>query len=162
MHSSDVRGAHPPLVPLVLMGLRFDGCAAVEGLVRPLSLLRVDAGGALLAGLVVVPFAAPIAALHGLPTEVVRGVGLVNLAYAAYGGRLAWGLSRGRAPSRRAVLGLIVGNAAWPCVCVAIALTYRAVMGPTGFAHVLGEGLYVGTLAALERRWLLPAARPGP
>lgn len=127
----------------------------------PLTLLRVDAGAALVAGLVVLAAAEWLAALHGLPQGLVRALGFVNLAYATYSGRLAWRLARGIAPSRRAVLGLVVGNAAWAVACVAIAATHHAAMGASGFVHVLGEGAFVAGLAALERRWVWPIARSG-
>jgi hypothetical protein len=79
----------------------------------------------------------------------------------ALAGVLVLALSGWLAPPLALLTLLVAANLAWVPVCVALAVAYRAVATPFGFAHLLGEALFVGGLALLEwrhRALLLTAA----
>ena len=112
-------------------------------------LLWVDASAAALAGVAVLSLSAWLSRLHGLPRGLLLVVGAVNVAYAAYSFSLA---VRARRP-RRLVRLLVAGNLAWAAVCLGLAAAFAASATPFGLAHLVGEGLFVACLAALEWRW---------
>lgn len=89
-----------------------------------------------------------LAPWYGLPEALLVFMGIVNLGYAAFGGVL---VLRGDPRPRLAPV-LIVANFVWAaaCVCGAAALAGTATV--FGLAHLALEGLFVGSLAAIERR----------
>ncbi|MCO5165818.1 MAG: hypothetical protein M9894_05560 [Planctomycetes bacterium] len=118
--------------------------------------LCVDAGAGATVGLLLLVLRAWVADLYGLPLALVEVVGAANLAFASGSGTLAVGAARGRAPSRAAVAALITANATWAAVCLGlVALTWPSAT-VFGVAHLALEGLFVGGLAALEARLVLP------
>lgn len=131
----------------------------MDPLTRARRLLWLDSLGALGAGALVLTLAAPIAALDGLPREVVLMSGLANLAYGSYSGSLASVATlRGAAP-RPAVKLLIAANLAWALVCIVLLARHGSEATMLGWLHIGGEGLYVAGLALLETRWVLPHTR---
>ena len=88
------------------------------------------------------------ARVHGLPEGVLLILGAANLAYATYSFTLA------RSPRRtlHQIEVLVVANAAWAVVCVALVVRYGERASAFGFVHLLGEALFVGGLAAVEWR----------
>lgn len=131
----------------------------MDPLTRARRLLWLDSLGALGAGALVLTLAAPIAALDGLPHGVVLTSGLANVGYGAYSGSLAAvATQRGTAP-RAGVLLLVAANLAWTLVCVVVLARHGSASTMLGWLHIGGEGLYVGALALLEARWVLPHAR---
>ncbi len=111
-------------------------------------LLWIDCTAGALAGILVLALSGWLAPLEGLPREVLLFTGAMNLVYASYSCSLA--VRRVR-PLPLVTL-LVAANLAWVPVCVALAVAYRAVATPFGFAHLLGEALFVGGLALLEWR----------
>lgn len=97
-----------------------------------------------------------LAVLYGLPASLVLGLGAANLAYGLYSSTLAVRLYRGQPPSRRAVVTLVAANAAWAVVCVVLAVALRERATLIGTAVLAVEAVFVGALALLERRYLLP------
>ncbi|MBX3465884.1 MAG: hypothetical protein KF878_03170 [Planctomycetes bacterium] len=126
---------------------------------RARAILCLDAGAGATVGLLLLVLRAWVAELYGLPLALVEVVGAANLAYGCCSGTLALRAALGRAPSRAAVAALIAANATWAVVCVGlVALTWPSATA-FGVAHLALEGLFVGGLAALEARLVLPPRR---
>ncbi len=86
--------------------------------------------------------------LYALPRPLLVAMGVANLAYGTCSGMLA---RRARRPYRLVAL-LVAANATWAVLCVAAAVRFADTASGFGLAHLLGEGLLVGGLAALEWR----------
>ena len=84
--------------------------------------------------------------LYGLPREVLLGIAAANLLYAAYSFSLA---RRRERPMSRIKL-LVYANAAWVPVRFGVAVRFWEQATVFGLAHLIGEALFVGGLAALE------------
>jgi hypothetical protein len=111
-------------------------------------LLWVDCGAAALAGTTVLALSGWLGELYALPRELLVGMGAVNLGYAAFSGSLA---RRARRP-RAMIVGLVAANATWAVLCALAAVRLAATASAFGMAHLIGEGVFVGGLAALEWR----------
>lgn len=111
-------------------------------------LLWIDSGAALTAGIVVVGLSGWLSAIYELPRSLLVMIGVANLAYGMYSGLLA---RQERRPYRLLVL-LVVFNATWAALCGFAAVTFADTASVFGLAHFVGEGVFVGTLAALEWR----------
>ena len=114
----------------------------------PRKLLWIDCGAALLAGLAVLSLSTWLGSLYALPRELLVAMGMVNLAYGAFSFSLA---RRARRPRSLIVL-LVVANATWAVLCGIAAVRLAGVASAFGMVHLIGEGLFVGGLAALEWR----------
>lgn len=111
-------------------------------------LLRLDSVAALGAGTLVVALSGWLAGMYALPRPLLVGMGVANLAYGTCSGALA---RQARRP--RALIALLVAaNATWAAFCLALAATRAGTASAFGLAHLLGEGAFVGGLAALEWR----------
>ena len=134
------------------MGLVLRGRGAALTPARPITPLRkllwldCTAGGAV--GLAVLALSGWLSDVYGLPRSVLLFTGLANGLYASYSFTLA---RRDRAP-RRLVAALVVANALWVPVCVALAVRFAGEATAFGLAHLIGEGLFVGGLAWQEWR----------
>lgn len=89
-----------------------------------------------------------LSALYRLPRPLLVAMGVANLAYGTYSGLLA---RRARRPYAL-VVGLAAANAAWALACAALAVRFAGTASALGLAHLVGEGAFVGGLAALEWR----------
>ncbi|MEX2501783.1 MAG: hypothetical protein WD336_05355 [Trueperaceae bacterium] len=109
-------------------------------------LLWVDASAAAVAGALVLAFRGWFERLHALPLEVLLFVRSANVLYAAYASTLA------RRPGRtlRQIGGLVGANAVWVLVCLALVVRHGEHASVFGIAHLLGEAVFVGTLAVME------------
>ena len=126
---------------------------------RPLrQLLWIDCGAALLAGVTVLSLSAWLGRLYALPQGLLVAMGVANLAYGAFSFSLA---RRARRP-RSLIVALVAANASWAALCGLAAVRLAGVASSFGLAHLIGEGLFVGGLAALEwhRRAHLLTAHP--
>lgn len=120
-------------------------------------LLWVDCSAAFLAGLAVLSLAGWLGRLYALPQGLLMAMGAVNLGYGAFSFSLA---RRARRP-RVLIALLVAGNATWAALCGLAAARLADTASAFGLAHLVGEGLFVGGLAALEwsqRERLLTAA----
>jgi hypothetical protein len=111
-------------------------------------ILHVDSAAGLVAGAAVLALSGPLSALYALPRPLLLGMAAANLAYGAFSGALA---RRARRP-RPLLVGLVAANAAWAGLCGAAALRLAGRASALGLAHLVGEGVFVGGLAALEWR----------
>src|SRR5689334_9588314 len=110
--------------------------------------LAVDAALSGLSGFLMIIDAAPLNIVLGLPTELLRGVGLALLPWAAVNGWLA----TRRSVMRRAVWAVIGLNALWTLDC--LGLLVSGLVAPTGLgtAFVIVQAVVV--LALAEAQWL--------
>ena len=109
-------------------------------------LLWVDCTAAAIAGVAVLALSRWLSRLYGLPRGLLRFTGAVNLLYGCYSFTLA---RRARRPMHL-IERLVVANAAWAVVCVGLAAAFWKQARRFGRAHLLGEALFVGALAAME------------
>ena len=112
-------------------------------------LLWIDSLGGLSVGLLVLALAPWLAGLYGLPERVVLFVGSANAVYGCYSGSLALRARRGR----RWIVFLVMANASWALVCIALAIRFADSARPLGLAALVLEAVFVGALAALEWRF---------
>lgn len=111
------------------------------------NLLWVDCLGALLAGIAVLSLSGWLSGLYGLPRSFVIFLAVVNLAYGAFSLSLA---ARSKKPLALVSL-LAAANMAWGFLfCFGAAIALAPAASPFGLAQLIGEGLYVGGLGALE------------
>ena len=108
----------------------------------------MDCGAASLAGTTVVALSGWLSELYALPRGLLVGMGAVNLGYAAFSGSLARRPHRPRA----LIVGLVAANATWAVLCGLAAVRLAETASAFGLAHLIGEGVFVGGLAALEWR----------
>ncbi len=111
-------------------------------------LLWLDCTAAFLAGAVVLALSGWLSQLYALPHAFVITLALVNLGY----GTFSFSLARRQQPPRRLIVALVVANAMWAVLCGIAALWLVGTASMFGLAHLVGEGLFVGGLAALEWR----------
>lgn len=124
---------------------------------RAKPLLVLDGAAGALVGLVVLALHPIFASLYGLAVDRVLVIGAANLGYGCYSGTLALRWHRGRLPSVRSIRMLVIANALWACLCVVLLGLWWSQASWIGLAAIGLEGLFVGGLAAIERRVLLPA-----
>lgn len=115
---------------------------------RPRDLLWVDCTAGLAAGVVVLALSPWLGRLYALPRGLLAGIAVANLAYGTFSFSLA---RRARRP-RALIALLVVANAAWAVLCFIAAVHFSGTASAFGLAHLAGEGVIVGGLAALEWR----------
>ena len=109
-------------------------------------LLWVDCSAAAMAGVFVLALSGWLSGFHGLPRSLLIFVGAVNLLYGAYSFSLAVRVERSPALIKL----LVCGNACWAIACVVLATSFLGRATVFGLAHLYGEAILVGGLAALE------------
>lgn len=83
-----------------------------------------------------------------LPRELLLAMAMANVAYGMFS---AWLFARPLRPAT-AILALVLANGAWGLACLLSAYHFAPTASILGMAHLVGEGLIVGTLAVLEWR----------
>ncbi|PAP79813.1 hypothetical protein B1759_10970 [Rubrivirga sp. SAORIC476] len=111
-------------------------------------LLWIDSAAGALVGTVVLLASEELSGWYGLPRGLLLVTGAANVLYAAYSGSLAVRAVRPRA----GIVALVVANAAWAVVCLALVWAYAGRGGGLGLLHLGAEAAVVGGLAALEWR----------
>jgi hypothetical protein len=111
-------------------------------------LLWIDSGAGLLAGITVLALSGWLSQLYALPRALLLGMAAANLVYGTFSGSLAL---RARRPRPLLVL-LVLANGAWAALCGLAALCLAGRVSAFGMAHLIGEGIFVGALAAVEWR----------
>ncbi len=107
-------------------------------------ILLIDAVVTAAMGLGLLAAADSLARLFGLQAALLQGAGAVLVPFAAL---LAWAASQ-RAPSRRLVLTLIIGNVLWVIDSVLLLFTPWISPNSLGLAFVLGQAFAVAVLAS--------------
>ncbi len=90
-----------------------------------------------------------LAALYGMPKDLLVFIGMANVLYATYSFSLAIRRSR----TLLLLNALIVANSLWALVCVGLAVRWAGTASLFGMAHLIAEALFVGALARLEWKW---------
>ena len=108
---------------------------------------RVDSGGGLAAGVLVLLFRRELSAIEALPEALLLFTGAANVGYGLYSGSLLRGV-----PAAGALRALVVANAVWAGLCALLAAGTWGGASAWGTAHLAGEGVYVGLLAWVEYR----------
>jgi hypothetical protein len=108
--------------------------------------LWIDCAGGLIVGLAVLLLNTFLSDLYALPGVVVVIMGVANLAYGCYSLSLACRAER----PRSLLVALVVANATWAAVCLIAATWFAGTATVFGLAHLVGEGVWVGGLAAVE------------
>lgn len=120
-------------------------------------LLWMDCIAGALAGVAMLLLLDWLAALYGMPRELLVFIGVANVLYASYSFSLA--IRRIRTP--RVLNALIVANSLWALVCIGLAVQWAGTATLFGMAHLLAEALFVSRLASLEWRWRGLLLAPG-
>jgi hypothetical protein len=115
----------------------------------PAQLIRLDWMAAAFGAATILSLRGWLADLYAIPASVLLGIGIANLAYGCGSFTLFLLTRDGHVPYLR-VLG--AANMLWTVSCVALAVVWRAEATAFGLVHLLGEGLAVGVLGALEWR----------
>lgn len=120
-------------------------------------LLWIDCIAGALAGVAILVLLNWLAALYGMPINILVFIGVANVLYAGYSLSLA--IRRTRTPG--VLNALIVANSLWALVCVGLAVQWAGTASLFGMAHLLAEALFVGGLARLEWKWRGRLLAPG-
>ena len=115
---------------------------------RTSHLLWIDCTAAGLAGATMLVLSGWLSALYALPRSLVVVLGVINLAYGAF----SFSLARRDCRPLALIAGLAAANVAWAVSCGIIAGALTDTASVFGLAHLVGEGLFVGGLGALEWR----------
>lgn len=118
--------------------------------------LAVDAVSCGAMGLGLFAFAPALAEWFGLPSAMLREIGLILLPLAAMVGLLA---SR-QHPSRIGVWIVIVLNAIWTVDSILLLVSGKVEPSALGHAFVIGQAIVVAVLAELEYMGLRRASQP--
>ena len=125
---------------------------------RALVLLSFDSLAALVAGSVTL-FSAPLLTVwFSWPEGFARFLALVNISYGCYSGILALRLRWKNQLSRWTVIILVAANSLWALNCFIQAWRLHGTASFLGLGHLVFEGFFVGGLAYLEARMVLPSA----
>ena len=119
------------------------------------SLLWLDCTAAGLVGVAMLALSGPLAGWFAVPRAVLVGMAVTNLIYGAF----SYSLARQSEAPRARVRALVLANFAWAAICAGLAAFLAGPESWLGASYILGEGMVVGTLAAVEARAL--AQRPG-
>ena len=112
-------------------------------------LLWMDCIAGALAGVAMLLLLDWLAALYGMPRELLVFIGVANVLYASY----SLSLAIRRIRTSLMLNALIVANGVWALVCVGLAVHWAGTATLFGMAHLLAEALFVGGLASLEWKW---------
>lgn len=112
-------------------------------------LLWVDSGAGLSVGVTVLALTGWLSRLYGLPEGLLVFLGCVNIGYGCYSGSLAM-----RGPRHQHwINALVIANASWAVVCVALVIRFLGSATALGITVLLLEAAFVGGLAGLEWRF---------
>jgi uncharacterized membrane protein YhaH (DUF805 family) len=113
---------------------------------RSARILWIDCAGGLIAGVAVLILSGFLSDLYAIPHIVLVIMGVANLAYGFY----ALSLYVRRTRPRSLLVALVIANATWAVLCLVAAMLVAGTATVFGLAHLVGEGVWVGGLAALE------------
>lgn len=122
----------------------------------PIQLLALDSIGGLIAGTLTLLAAPLLTTWYAWPEGLALVVGWANLGYGCYSGCLALFFRREPRLHSWAITLLILANAGWALHCFTRAWLLQNSASYLGLGHLILEGLWVGGLAYLEARILLP------
>lgn len=115
---------------------------------RPERILWIDGCAAGTGAVLLLGGAAWLAPWHGLPVELLRGMGAVSAVYTLY----AFSLAASSRRSARRVDVLALANLGWSLACLRWAALHAEALTPLGLVHLLGEAGFVAVLGLGEWR----------
>lgn len=131
-------------------------------MLRPATLLRfslkLDALVSLASGLLLCGLSTDLARYFSLSPILLFSAGAICFPYAV----LLWSLAQRKALARTGVLAIIVGNALWADVALALALGIGADPSPAGQAYLASHVLATGTFALMQALGLRASERVVP
>lgn len=113
------------------------------------SLLWIDCMAGALVGVLVLSFSEWLSRLYSLPLGILYFMGVINLIYATY----SYSLAKRRARSKALIILLAAANGIWTFVCLGLATYFFEAATFLGIGLLVGEAIFVGSLASLEWRW---------
>jgi hypothetical protein len=113
------------------------------------NLLWIDCTAGALAGVLVLLLSGWLSRLYAMPLGILYFMGAINLLYAAYSFCLA---IRPKRP-RVLITLLAAANGIWVFVCLGIAAYFFETATFWGIGQLVGEAIFVGSLASLEWKW---------
>jgi hypothetical protein len=102
-----------------------------------------------LVGVLVLSFSEWLSRLYSLPLEILYFMGLINLIYATY----SYSLAKRRARPKALITLLAAANGIWTFVCLGLAIHFFEAATFLGIGLLIGEAIFVGSLASLEWKW---------
>jgi len=111
-------------------------------------LLWIDSRAGLSVGFGMLVLSSWLSQWFSLPRDLLLAMAAANLTYGAYS---AWLFARPLRPPA-AILALVLANGAWGVTCLLSAYHFAPTASMFGMAHLVGEGLIVGTLAVIAWR----------
>ena len=112
-------------------------------------ILWVDSLAGLTVGVLVLSLNGWLSAFLGLPRGLLLVTGAANLVYGCYSLRLAMRKHR----TMGHIQFLVIANLSWTLACTVFFFLYGQDATAFGIVHLLGEGFFVGCLAAFEWKW---------
>ena len=131
----------------------------MEELKRSFKLLSIDSLGGLAVGIATVFLVPYISSWYGWSPGFTLYMGLVNIAYGCFSGVQALRLKRKKQISQSMIIILVIANSVWAGQCFTQAWWQFESSSFLGLGHLILEGLYVGVLAFLEARLILPLTK---
>lgn len=113
------------------------------------NILWIDCGAAAFAGMLVLLAVQWLSPLYHLPKNVIIFIGCVNLLYACYSFLLANYKKR----SILLINMLVIANSIWSLICLIMLWIFWQEMTIFAIIHILGEAIFVSSLARLEYLW---------
>ncbi len=125
---------------------------------RAMPLLSTDALAGLVVGIATLIATPYLADWYGWSKGFVLFMGGANVVYGCWSGMMTLRLRRTARLSRWMVFVLVYANGAWGVQCVVQMVRLRESATYLGLGHLFLEALFVGGLAIIEAKALLPAA----
>jgi hypothetical protein len=125
-------------------------------MIRPLKILAFDAIGGLAAGTITLLAEPLLTSWYSWPAGLVAFFGWANIGYGCYSGILCLSMASGARLPPWTVQLLILANSVWALHCVLRIGVLAGSASMLGISKLAFEGLWVGTLAPVEARFVLP------
>lgn len=135
------------------------GSMKTESFDKRLLLLALDSFGAIAVGLITLTLTSVILSLYNWTHDFLRFIAIANICYGLYSGSLMLMFWKMNLLSRWMVLALILGNSIWSIQCILQAWILRNQVSYLGLGQLIFEGIYVGGLAYLEAKIILPSSK---
>jgi hypothetical protein len=128
----------------------------------PLKILSFDSIGGLIAGTITLLAEPLLTAWYGWPEGLVVLFGCANIGYGCYSGVLSLTMRSGARLPPWTVRLLIIANGLWGLHCFARVGLLLGSASLLGIAILVLEGFWVGALAFVEARVVLPGLKANP
>ena len=121
-----------------------------------IKILYFDSIAGLLAGIIVLIALPLIVFLHDWPIQLAVFIGVTNILYGCYSGYLSFKHRKNLKIQSYMVKMLVTANSIWSIFCIILAILLFNSISIFGLIHLVAEGVFVGALAFVELKILLP------